>query len=187
MHSVNIAALAATELSGTLSHLSETQVDALLELICGAKRIFVAGAGRSMLMLRCFAMRLMHIGLTAYVVGDTTTPSFGAGDLLIIGSGSGETSGLVLMADKVKKLGGKLAVLSVFEHSTLGKKADAVIRIPAYTDKLPESAENKRPTLPGGSMFEQAMLVLGDTLILTLAEKTGISTDRMFALHANLE
>ena len=66
-----------------------------MEAICKAKKIYVAGAGRSLLTLRCLAMRLMHLGFESYVVGDTTTPAFEKEDLRIAGSGSGETKGLV--------------------------------------------------------------------------------------------
>ena len=36
-------------------------------------------------------MRMMHVGLDAYVVGETVTPSLEADDIFIVGSGSGET------------------------------------------------------------------------------------------------
>lgn len=187
METVEIAARAANELSRTLALVKQGEADALMQEILAAKTIFLAGAGRSLLMLRAFAMRLMHIGFTVHLVGDTVTPALREGDLLIIGSGSGETGGLVNMAKKARQLGGRLAVISIFPESTLGKMADVMVRIPAYTDKLPESPENRRCTLPGGSMFEQGILLLGDAMILPLSEKTGTPTDRAFARHANLE
>lgn len=187
MNAVEIAAKAAAELSQTLAGIEPARVDALMDEITKANTIFLAGAGRSMLALRAFAMRLMHVGFCVYLVGDTVTPALQAGDLLIIGSGSGETGGLVNMAKKTRQLGGRLAVISIFPESTLGKMADVMVRIPAYTDKLPESPENRRCILPGGSMFEQGIMVLGDSMILPLSEKTGTPTDRAFVRHANLE
>jgi 6-phospho-3-hexuloisomerase len=44
-------------------------------LVEAAPRIFAAGAGRSGLGVRALGMRLMHLGKTVYVVGETTTPS----------------------------------------------------------------------------------------------------------------
>lgn len=187
MDTVETAAKAAGELAQTLAKINPAEADALMHEILAAKTVFLAGAGRSLLMLRAFAMRLMHIGFTVHLVGDTVTPALREGDLLVIGSGSGETGGLVNMAKKVKQLKGRLAVISIFPESTLGKMADVVVRIPAYTDKLPESADNRRGTLPGGSMFEQGILLLGDSMILPLSEKTGTPTDRAFDRHANLE
>ena len=94
------AVLGAQQLTDCLSRVNESQLDALGEAILSADRIFVTGAGRSLLALRAIAMRFMHLGLTAYVVGDVTTPAFGAGDLLIAGSGSGTTGSVVRVAEK---------------------------------------------------------------------------------------
>lgn len=186
MNIIQTAAAAGTELSNTLGAVKEEEVLALLHSICGARKIYVCGAGRSLLMLRGLAMRLMHVGLESYVVGDTTTPAFEEGDLLILGSGSGETSGLINVARKARSLGGKIAVITVKENSTLGTMADILVKIPAFTDKVPCEAA-RQPILPGGSMFEQCMLVLGDAMVLPLAKMRGVPTDRPFKRHANLE
>ena len=81
---------------------SLTQAAALMEF---SSRIFVAGAGRSGLCMRAFGMRLMHLGKTVYVVGETTTPSIAATDLLILGSGSGRTASLLAMAEQAQRRG----------------------------------------------------------------------------------
>ena len=77
------------------------------ELICSdirkANRVFVAGAGRSLLMMRAFAMRLMHLGFVVYVVGETVTPAIGKDDLLLIGTASGETATLKVVAERPKR------------------------------------------------------------------------------------
>ena len=74
-------------------------------LIESSPRIFVAGAGRSGLCMRALGMRLMHLGKTVYVVGETTTPSIAASDLLILGSGSGRTASLLAMAEQAQASG----------------------------------------------------------------------------------
>ncbi len=183
----DIAKTAGIELSDIVARTDEKQIESLMECIQNAKKIYVCGAGRSLLMLRCFAMRLMHIGYDAYVVGDTTTPAFEADDLLIVGSGSGETKNLISIAKRAKEYGGKVALVSIFPDSTLGSIADCTIKIPAYTDKLPESDDNKKNVLPGGSMFEISMIVLSDSMIIPLAEKKQTATDKAFDRHANLE
>lgn len=180
------AATAAGELAAALQKIDEQAIEQLMQAIMDAKKVYVAGAGRSMLMLRAVAMRLMHLGFETYVTGDTTTPAFSVGDLMIIASGSGETAGLVSIAQKVKKLKGKLAVITIKGDSTLGAQADVCVTVPGFTDKY-EDASLVRPTLPGGSLFEQSVLVLGDTMILPLAERMGISTNNAFSRHANLE
>ena len=52
------------EIDTVLDLVDETQLDAVAPLLTKEKRIFVLGAGRSGLMARAFAMRLMHIGYT---------------------------------------------------------------------------------------------------------------------------
>ena len=79
------------EIRATLAETDEEQIRDLVQAILDANRIFVGGAGRSLLMIRTFAMRLMHLGLVSHVVGETITPSIEPGDLLIVASGSGQT------------------------------------------------------------------------------------------------
>lgn len=187
MNETQIAVRAAEDLVDILKRVSQQQVDALVQQMVEAKRIYVAGAGRSLLMLRGFAMRLMHVGLTCHVVGDVTTPAFTPQDLLLVGSGSGETESLVGIAKKAKQLGGKLAVLTIFPNSTLAQMANTLVHIPAYTDKMPESETNKPTTLPGGSSFEEALLLLADAVIVPMARAAGLPEGELFHLHANLE
>lgn len=186
METIERATRGAIQLSHCLSLISESNVEALEDAIMSANNIFVMGAGRSMLALRCFAMRLMHLGFKSYVVGDTTTPAFSAGDLLIAGSGSGTTSSVLHIAEKAKNLGGVVAVITINSESPIGELADIVVSIPAYTDKEQYEGMDK-PILPGGSEFESAILLLGDAMVEPLGEKRGISTDKPFSLHANLE
>ena len=89
---VTLSVEIAKEVADNLSRVDPEATEALLEAIREAKRVFFAGRGRSLLMLRGLAMRLMHLGLCVYVTGETVTPAAGPGDLLLIGSGSGETT-----------------------------------------------------------------------------------------------
>lgn len=181
-----IAVKAAGQLSSTLGELREDQLQELIKAIAEAKKVYVAGAGRSMLMLRCLAMRLMHVGIESYVVGDTTTPAFEKGDLLITASGSGETSYTVGMAKKAKALGGKVAAITIRQKSTLGKLADLLVEVDASSDKV-QDEHQKKAVLPGGSLFEQSVLLIGDALVIPLAEYTHTPLDHAFSRHANLE
>jgi len=180
------AVQAVLELSEALKAINDDSCETMIQEILKAKKIYISGAGRSLLALRCFAMRLMHLGFRAYVVGDTTTPAFESGDLLIVGSGSGETFGSLNTARKAKSLGGRVVLITTRGESTLAQISDCAIVIPAYTDKV-ENHSTKQPILPGGSMFEEAMLVLGDTMILPLAIEVGVPINQPFPMHANLE
>lgn len=103
MDTVQYAAKIIEELQHSVSFIQEAEADRLVDRLLQADKVFVAGAGRSGFMAKSFAMRLMQMGLDAYVVGETVTPSIGKDDVLVIGSGSGETKALVSMAQKRKR------------------------------------------------------------------------------------
>ena len=146
----------------------------------------MAGLGRSGVAVKAFAMRLMHMGLPVYVVGEIVTPAIQKGDLLVVGSGSGETGSLTIMAKKVKDIGAELALVTIFPQSTIGKLADAIVKIPAPTPKVATESGFKS-IQPMGSLFEQSLLLLFDSLILRLMETKKENSENMMKRHANLE
>jgi 6-phospho-3-hexuloisomerase len=174
------------EIDGALKGLDPGPCDRLAESILRSRRIFLAGMGRSGLIMRSFAMRLMHMGLAAHVVGETTTPAIGQGDLLLIGSGSGETESLLAMARRAKNLGIAVALITIHPGSSIGGEADLVVRVPATTPKSsqPSAATSIQPK---GSLFEQTMLLICESVVLRLMELRGIDAEGMFLRHANLE
>ena len=174
------------ELDRILKAVSPQEAERLADLVHGAKRIFVAGAGRSGLAMRAFAMRLMHMGFTVYVVGETVTPAIKADDLLVIGSGSGATATLVAIANKAKTLEASLALVTIFPGSPIGQLANTVVRIPASTPKAGGEAQIAS-VQPMGSLFEQSLLIVLDIVVLRLMEKKAFDSSTMFERHANLE
>lgn len=173
------------ELSRAADLLSDEQAEQLVEQLIATNKIFVAGAGRSGLMGKSFVMRMMHMGLDAYVVGETVTANLEQGDVLIIASGSGETKSLVSMAEKAKSLGGTVIAVTINEDSTIGKLADQVIKMPGSPK---DQSENVYETIqPMGSLFEQTLLLFFDAVILRFMEKKGLDSDTMYGKHANLE
>lgn len=91
------------KISGVLEATDDTYDVKLTRLLDKAKRIFIAGAGRSKLVGNFFAMRLVHGGYDVSVVGEIVTPSIKSGDLLIVISGSGETEQLIAFTKNAKK------------------------------------------------------------------------------------
>ena len=174
------------ENQNTLLKIDSKSVELLTDKVIRSRKIFLAGVGRSGFMAKAFAMRLMHLGFETYVVGETNTPSIENDDLLIIASGSGETATMVVIAEKVKKIGASLIVITTFSQSTIGKIADIAIKIDAPTPKL-EKLNNIKSIQPLGSLFEQTLLLLFDILILILMKKKNINSDTMFKRHSNLE
>lgn len=174
------------ELDKTLDQISSEDVEKLANKILDAKHVFVAGAGRSGFMVRAFAMRLMHMGFTAYVIGEAITPNLEKQGLLIIGSGSGATSSLVSMAKNCKKIGADLAVITIFPDSPIGQMADVVVKIPAPTPKS-EKDSGFTSIQPMGTLFEQSLLLLLDAVIIILMAEKGYDSNTMFTRHANIE
>lgn len=175
------------ELVSDSRQIDATKLAETEELICEANRVYVAGAGRSGFAARGFANRLMHLGFNSFFVGETTTPSIQRDDLLIIGSGSGETGSLVVAARCSKKQGAKLATLTMFPNNTIGSLADSIIVIPGITSKVPTAVTKKLTVQPPGSSFEQLSWLTYDAMVVDLKERTGQTNEDMFARHANLE
>lgn len=174
------------ELDRTLSAIAPRDVEQLVAVITGAQRVFIAGAGRSGLAVRAFAMRLMHMGRATFVVGEMVTPAMMPGDLLVIGSGSGGTASLVKMVEKAKSLGARVALVTIVPDSASGRLADVIVRIPAPTPKA-EAARQFSSIQPMGTLFEQSLLVFLDIVVLMLMEATAVTSATMFERHANLE
>jgi 6-phospho-3-hexuloisomerase len=164
------------EISRMLGAVEAGGVTALENAILGAKSVFVAGAGRSGLMGRCFATRLAHLGLTSHAVGDTTTPPVAKGDLLIAISASGETDTISLLARRAAQLGARVAAVTCKRHSQLAGHADLLVIMPAG-----DSGQY------GGSLVEQCALLLLDAIALDLQHRLGQTAQQMDARHANLE
>lgn len=173
------------ELNQTIHLINDAEAEKLVQQIFASRKIFVAGAGRSGLMGKAFVMRMMHMGIDAYVVGETVTANLEKGDLLILGSGSGETKTLVAIAEKAKSLGGTIATVTVSPASTIGQLADIVVKLPGVTKD--QSDGDYRTIQPMGSLFEQAMLLLYDAIILRFMEDKNLDSNKMYGKHANLE
>lgn len=177
---------ALADVRAALVAVDAEQVAALGGALLDAERIFLAGKGRSGLMMRGFAMRLMHLGLCAHVVDDVTTPGIQAGDLLLIGSGSGRTPSLVAYAGIARAQGAQVALITIAPESPIQEQADLVVRIPAHTPKLADGG-GVVTALPMGSLFELALNLLLDLVTVQLMDALGIDEQAMFARHANLE
>ena len=173
------------ELNRSIDLITNDEAEKLVNGILESKKIFVAGAGRSGFMAKSFAMRMMHMGIDAYVLGETVTPNFEKDDILIIGSGSGETKGLVSMAEKAKSIGGTVATVTIFPESTVGLLADITIKLPGSPKDQSES--DFKTIQPMGSLFEQTLLLFYDAVILRFMEKKSLDTNKMYGRHANLE
>lgn len=174
------------EIDKCLGKVRQESIEQAFPQISGAKRVFLAGSGRSALGIRGFAMRLMHLGMDAHMVGETTTPPICVGDCLIIGSGSGRTPSLVAVAERANAIGAKIVLFTIDANSPIAAQAHTIVHIPAISPKA-ENSPRGQSLQPMGSLFEQCLFLLLDALVLTLMRQNNVSAADMFKRHANLE
>ena len=172
------------ELAVTAAGIDGQELAVVADHLAGAGRVFVAGAGRSGLVLRMAAMRLMHLGLVVHVAGDTTTPAISAGDLLLVASGSGTTSGVVKAAETAAKAGARIAAFTTNPQSPLAGLADALVVIPAAQKTDHGSSVSRQYS---GSLFEQVLFLATEALFQTLWDNTEEPAEQLWLRHANLE
>lgn len=176
-----------SELEACVNQVSVESLAQALALIESAPRIFVAGAGRSGLCMRALGMRLTHLGKTVYVVGETTTPGIAAKNLLILGSGSGRTASLLVMARQARNQEAKVLLFTSDATSPMAELADQLVLIPVPSLGMNEGERDHMSIQPMGTLFEQSLLILCDSLILELMRQSGVSAAQMLERHANLE
>jgi 3-hexulose-6-phosphate synthase / 6-phospho-3-hexuloisomerase len=169
------------KISSILSATDDSYHAKLTDMLDGAARVFVAGAGRSGLVCKFFAMRLVHSGYDASVVGEVVTPSIKKGDLLIVISGSGETEQLIAFTKKARTEGAKILLISSKASSTIGDMADAVFQI-GRTEQY-----GKVVGMPMGTVFELSTLAFLESAISHIIHEKGIAEEVMRSRHANLE
>lgn len=186
MENQEYAKIVLDELTHTLTHIDKESAEKFVELVDDAKEVFCAGAGRSGFEIKGFAMRLMHMGIQSYVVGETCTPNIDENGLLVIGSGSGSTKSLVNHAQKAKEVGAKIALITINTESPIAKMADVVVEISAPSPKSAKQGDIKS-IQPMGSLFEQSEGIFMDIVIMMLMERRHMDSDTMFGRHANME
>jgi len=173
------------------------QVEAIIETLMEArdKKILVVGAGRSGLVGKAFAMRLMHLGYQVYVTGETIAPILSPGDVVIAISGSGTTR-LVVMSSKIAKerTGARVVAITSYRDSALGHLADQVAVVVGRTKTTREEDYISRqivgehePLAPLGTQFEIAAMVFLDGIISELMHRLGKREEDLKARHATIE
>lgn len=168
------------EVKDVLTQIDHKEVEAVTGLIQKDTRVFVDGEGRSGFVGKCFAMRLMHLGYNVYVMGESTTPSFQKGDVFLCVSGSGNTGSVRLNAEKAKKAEGKVVTVTNNPDSDLGKLSDEIIELNAT---VRGDTENRQSIQLLGSLFDQSVHLLLDSICLMLSKRDDISNEQATQKH----
>ena len=182
----------------TIDNLNPEHIDVLINDLMEAgakgKKVVLVGAGRSGLVGKAFAMRLMHLGFNVYVMGETITPSVGEGDLVIVVSGSGTTNLPVTVAEMSKMLGAKVLAITSHPESPLGKISNHIVLVLGRGLDVLEEEYYSRQLLgeheslaPMGTMFEDTCMVLFDSVVAELMAELEVSEEEMKERHADIE
>jgi len=177
-----------------LARVKVGEVASFEKTLLGARRVFVTGIGRTGLMARGFAMRLMHLGRRVYHVGDVITPAIRRGDLLVICSRTGRSPVLVHYVRIAKRVGARVAVVTAERTGAVTRLADVVLLIPSESAAAGKRAPGakRRARLPDGapplgSVFEQSLLLVLDQVVVHLMETLGLTADDLRRIHTTFE
>ena len=177
-----------------IDEIDTFEADVFIDEIAKSKRIFTYGAGRSGLVAKAFAMRLMHLGKTVYIIGDIITPAITKEDCLVLISGSGETLSVINTAKVAKQIGSKILSITSYRNSTLAKLSDHVViikgrtKLDGETDYFIRQITGEYKSLaPLGTLFELATMIFLDAVIARLMDILKVTEEDMRSRHATIE
>lgn len=165
-----------------LDEITKNEIDKVIKSFFKAKRIFVYGAGRSGLVSKAFAIRLVHLGFQTFVIGETIGAPVKKDDLVFIITGSGETIPAVMTAEIARNIGAKLIVVTGSVDSSIAKFADIPIFLSAECND-----KDRKQLAPLGTLFEASAWILLDSIIAELMKNKGETEASMRSRHATLE
>lgn len=188
------------ELKTNLNAIAQSTVNELVDVIARANKIAVYGVGREGLAMKGFAMRLFHLGVNVFVVGEMVQTAVGKGDILLASAGPGHFSTVSAIAGEAQRAGCRVIGFTSQPPSPLQDWADLCIQVPA-TCLPPASLLDQSPVhlhrtggvdgthsiLPMGSSYELALQLFFDVVALFLQQRLGIAGEMMKARHTNLE
>ncbi len=180
--------------------IDQHQVECILTEINRAERIFVLGAGRSGFVAKSFGMRLMHLGMTAYVVGETVTPAFNDRDILIAFSGSGKTKSVLEACETTHQIGGSLCLITGTKSSPMADLATCVVYLKTDDESVHTGSDHfdlrqlkgehrsiSHPSTPLGTLFETSAMIFADSIISALIELKNCSIDEIIHRYSNMQ
>ncbi len=177
---------ALSELADVAGRIAPDEIEAACAVIAGARRIVLYGCGREGLQLRGFAMRLHHLGKQVAMQGDMAAPPVGRGDLLLVSAGPGELSTVTALMRVGREAGADILFLTAEPETPSAELATQVLVVPAQT-MARDTGPAVTSVLPMGSVYEGALFVLFEVMVLRLRDLLGVSPEDMRARHTNLE
>lgn len=154
------------------------EIEATVEIISGAKKLFVYGVGRSGLAARGFAMRMVQLGIDCYFIGETITPVVRDGDAVLIVSNTGSTASAIQVANIARRVGARVVSVTGSRASKLTHASNVILFLEA------DGGTNQSRLAPLGTLFEDACLVLLDGVVAEVMQRLGQTEADMRARHA---
>ena len=181
----NLSVAALRDLTPVIEGVTDEAAETLMAELQAARRIILYGTGREGLMVKAFTMRLYHLGLDVHYIGDMTTPPGGEGDLFVVAAGPGGSTTVLALLDAAKAEGVRTLAVSAQPQGQAAQRADVFVHLPAQT--MADDQHEEVSVLPMGSLFEIALLIFFDIVVVQLRDRLGQSADEMRARHTNLE
>ena len=175
---------AVAELAAVADRFDEAALDPITQAIAGAHRVMLYGCGREGLMMRALAMRLHHLGLKVCMQGDMNAFPLGPGDLFLCAAGPGELPTASALCGVARDAGAGVIVITAEPDGATSALADELLVIPAQTMASDVGSD---AVLPMGSLFEGAMFLVFEVLVLRLRDALGETAQSMRARHTNME
>lgn len=175
---------AVAELAAVMAHVDESALEPVVHAIASARRTMLYGCGREGLMMRALAMRLHHLGLGVCMQGDMAAFPLGPGDLFLCAAGPGSLSTASALCRVAREAGARVLVVTAEPSGKTAALADDLLVIPAQTMARDQGSAS---VLPMGSLFEGAMFIVFEVLVLRLRDELGQTPDSMRARHTNME
>ncbi len=179
------AARAAQDIRDAVAGIDPADFSGLVEELAAARRIVCHGVGREGLMMRALAMRLCHMGLDAHVAGEMSCPPVGPGDVLVVSVGPGSLATVNALIGVARQAGARVVCVTAQPQGAAPRAADRVLLIPAQT--MADDRGAAISLLPMGSVFEGALFLAFELLVLALRDRLGVTPEAMRDRHTNLE
>jgi 6-phospho-3-hexuloisomerase len=168
----------AKKIAQILADGGEKTTEEIIKLLLASDKVFIYGAGRSGLIGKAFAIRLVQLGLKVFFIGETTTPIVDDTDVALIISNTGETMSAIQTANIIRRVGAKVIVMTSKKTSKLAHAGNIVVSLdPEPDDETPALA-------PLGTLFEDAALIFLDGIVAQIMEKRAETESKMRGRHA---
>lgn len=177
------AKIVVNELDTVLTSIEKQQIEQLIASLLKAEKVFIVGVGRVYIALSAMAKRLNHLGIKTWMVGDINEPAITEHDLLLVGSGSGESLFPKNIALCAKKYNATIAHLTSNPQSSIAQIANVIVDFHCNS----KSGNGIKTIQPMTTLFEQSLLMFGDLICLELMNQTQLSLEQVAKNHANLE